>query len=121
MLRSIILGLTLCSVLGCTPKNGPGPGVPSKLDCAIDAVKQNGPSLLPAVNSCLRDLNITQCLLDLVRPAAGITETVLACTVRHVATERMHAAQVNGEDHVSASMAENAQAFIAERGYTFSD
>jgi hypothetical protein len=86
--------------------------------CSTEAVEKNGPALVAPVNTCLtNDGDATACLLGLVRPAAGITQEVIACVVRHQEKVFAESAAGNEADVRSWRAAERAREFTAR--YTF--
>lgn len=83
-------------------------------------MKETWPRILPAVNKCLAaaaDGSWFNCLLGIIDPAAGITEDVLACTVR--SSEQSYASAGAHGDQLSARAAARAEEFIEKRGYRF--
>ncbi len=117
-----LLAFGALTTSGCTPKPG-RPGVVSGvISCTTDAVRSSWPRALGPVNSCLvAPANVTACLLSLIDPVAGITESVIACLVRQQGSEFAASAQANPGDTRSVRAAENARAFIAERGYVYAE
>ena len=119
---AICAAMAVASVLasGCRP---PPPGEPTGslvVRCASEAVQENWPRALPAVNSCLvRTDDWRACLAGLIDPAVGITADVIACVVRHSGAEYHAAAQANTNDARSARAAEHARMWLGEKGYVF--
>lgn len=117
--------IALAALLGTGCPGGcqgePGAFGPRVADCSRESVRQNWPKLLPAVNDCLVSGSFTACLLGLVNPGIGMTEDLVSCVVRARGSEFAAMAQANPEDRTSSKAAENARAFIAERGWTFAD
>jgi hypothetical protein len=88
--------------------------------CGSEAVKQNWPRVLPAVNTCLAEaLAPAGCLLALVDPAIGVTEDVIACLVRDRGEAFRAAATANPADDRSRGAAAAGRLFLADRGYVF--
>lgn len=115
--------VVLLLVLAGCPKPTPGePQKPGIIQCASEAVQKKWPQVLPAVNRCLAsaaDADWVGCLVGLIEPAAGITESVIACTVRSSGARYADAAKSNDADKMSVRAASRAQAFLADRGYRF--
>lgn len=105
---------------GCPGCQGEPGSISARVaDCGKGSVRQNWPKVLPAVNDCLVSGSAVACLLGLVQPAVGITESVIACVVRSRATEFAAMASANPEDSTAGRAARNAEEFIRQRGWTF--
>ncbi len=101
----------------------PPPGTTGRklIDCATDAVKQNGIGLIAPVNTCLTGGDVQSCLLGLINPAAGITYDVLACVVRREGAEFAAAEAINANDTRSRRGATSARQWIAAEQIEFTD
>lgn len=89
--------------------------------CGEEAVVENVAKLGPAVNACLIRQDSTACLLALVDPARGITESLIACIVHQRGFEYGGALRANRGDKQSATAAKNAARFALDRGIVFAD
>ena len=97
----------------------PPPGTTGRkvIDCSAEAIQQQWPGAIGPVNTCLTGGGSYACLLGLIRPAAGITEDLIACLVRNQGSEFAAAAAINFDDVRSARAAESARAFLGKRHY----
>jgi len=101
----------------------PGSTGAKVVSCASEAVERNWHRALPSVNTCLT-VDVDEggwrgCLFGLINPAAGITESVIACVLRDQGEKMAQQAEVNAADVRSKRGAERAQTFIAEQRYKF--
>lgn len=119
-LTNIAIFLALLTIPACPSCPGPVTNPKAWTDCSAKTVKEHTLSLVAPVNDCLVQLNYASCLVALINPAIGITEDTLACVVNY--RQNAFAANVaaNPADTVSATAAQNAAAFIRDRGYKFS-
>jgi hypothetical protein len=122
LLLLAIGGLALAGLVcqGCrTPPPG-SPGTGQRIvDCTTQAVADTWPEAMGPVNSCLANTGATGCLLALIAPAGQFAESLIACLVRNQGATYAHASQANPADVASKRAADNARAFIQQRGYVF--
>lgn len=120
-MRRIFVVPVLLLVLSCKPQPGSPPlGVPGVIDCGVDAVKQNWPRVLPAVNKCLAavaDGDWFSCLMAVIGSAPGVTESVVACSVD--SSGKSYADAGAHGDKLSATASARATEFVKQRGYRF--
>jgi len=116
--------LPLLLLLACKPApvGPPGTGSPGIIDCTSQAVQKQWPRVLPAVNQCLvmaAEANWVGCLIGLIDPVAGVTESTIACLTSTSGARFRDAAEHNPNDGASARAAARAEEFVAKRGYRF--
>lgn len=121
MKNIIILALFLCAC----PKPGPEPGYPpvtpgGVISCAVTAVQQHAPEVLPKVNECLiMKVGAVNCLIGLIQPAIGITLDVIACVTAHEGDAAGAAAALNPRDSIDVLRHKNAEEFIQSQNIQF--
>lgn len=88
--------------------------------CSGEVASSRWPSAIGPVNRCLSDSDDSRsCLLGLIEPAIGMTESLIACVVRSQGTVYSQYADNNPSDKRSEIAAANASAFL--KPYTFED
>lgn len=113
--------LLLVLLLAACPRPQPGdPPKPGLVQCGGEAVQNNWPRVLPAVNRCLASMADSAwlgCLLGLIDPVAGITSDVIRCVTADSGKKFGDAALHNRSDAISERAAARAQEF--NRGWSF--